>query len=298
MMIYDLLFTGPFSPEALTAALAEVFVLPTSEVDVQERSVEDRNWEAAALCTYEVRHGDVSATASLVTRDEVSAQPPAPELAGQLATRLGHPVLYPGTEILPSAFWLADGQRRPARIRLEYTEDVDPTFVEENEDEPSFAITAVDRPVPTMPWLNVTPIPEVIREHRMPTPLADAFADMNEQTVGDNLWHACSAFGAWEQFVARMAAGWPPDGWFPADFYAEYLEYRDEIDQYRAKLEPELASRLADAVRTIDEAYTGQTIDDGGTALAAELATPVTEIADRGPRWRRRPERLPWHLVE
>lgn len=146
-------------------------------------------------------------------------------------------------------------------------------------------IAAVDRPVSALPQTPVTPIPEVIREHRLPTPLADAFAE-NRQ--------ARNALAAWESFVTHLISGWPPDGWYPADYYAEDLEYRDAADQLVQTLMPDLAAAMATVLRTLDEAYDLSTICDDGLALSQALGIPAASLAERASHWHRRPADVPW----
>ena len=290
VMVYDLLLARPCEPAVLMTALASSFTLPVDAVNVAEEDAEDRDWTASVLCTYAKRHGDIAMSLSITAIDEVSDRPSEATLALRLAEQLHTPVLYPADAFPPSAYWLADGQNRPARARLEPTSELDPRV----DDDLAWTIDAVDRPVPALPRLRVAPIPEVIRENRMPTPLRDSFADQTAMTVGDALWHALSCLGAWEGFIGRMATGWPPDGWYPADYYAEDLGYRDELDELAPALLPELTTRLATALQELDQTYERLTVADGGVALAHALGLSVPDLASRGPLWRRRPERLPW----
>jgi hypothetical protein len=290
VMVYDLLLAGPGEPAELAPAFASAFGVPIVEVDVAEEDVDGRNWSALVLVTYAERHGDVSLSLSITAVDGITDRPTEAVLAARLAERLSVPVLYPAAEFPPSAYWLTDGHGRPARARLEPADELDPSV----EDDLALTIDAVDRPVPSLPTVRVSPIPEVIREHRLPTPLADAFAEQADAEVGSPTWHAANTLAAWESFVTRLTSGWPPDGWYPADYYAEDLGLRDDADRHVQALTPELAGVMAAALHSLDETYDRSTVLDDGIALSAALGIPVAELAERAVRWHRRPVELPW----
>lgn len=284
--VYDLLFTGPCEPTDLEVALAAAFALPLADIDVAEedagdRVVGDRFWSASVLATWGERHGDIALSLTITAVNDVGDRPTEAALAARLAELLGTPILYPATSYPPSAYWLADVHDQPARARLEPSDEVDAGV----EDDLALTITAVNRFVPALPLLHVTPIPEVIREHRLPTPLADAFAGPRS---------ARNALAAWESFITRLTSGWPPDAWYPADYYAEDLHYRDEADALLPALVPDLAAAMASALHTLDEAYAASTIPDDGIALSQALGIPAADLAQRPSRWRRRPANPPW----
>lgn len=276
-MVYDLLLADFRTPGDLALALAKVFALPLTDVDVASEDLDDpdkRTWSALVLATYGEQQGDIALSLSITTvLDPNGPQLTEAALAARLAERLATPILYAATSFPPSAYWLTDGHGQPCRARLEPS------------DELGWTIAAVDRPVPALPRVLVTPIPEVIREHRLPTPLADAFAKSRE---------ARNALAAWESFVARLIAGWPPDGWYPADYYAEDLEYRDVAEELMRTLPSELAAGMAAALRTLDDDYVRSTTCDAGLALSQALGLPATDLAERAWHWRRRPAELPW----
>jgi hypothetical protein len=290
VMVYDLLLAGPRETAELAPALANAFGVPIGGVDVAGEDVDERNWSALVLVTYAERHGDVSLSLSITAVDGIKDRPTEAVLAARLAERLSVPVLYPAAEFPPSAYWLADGHGRPARARLEPSDELDPSV----EDDLALTIDAVDRPVSSLPAVRVTPIPEVIREHRLPTPLADAFAEQANAEVGTPTWHAGNALGAWESFVTRLTSGWPPDGWYPADYYAQDLQSRDDADGYAQELTSERAGVMAAALHSLDETYDHSTVLDDGVALSAALGIPLAEISERALRWRRRPVEMPW----
>ena len=290
VMVYDVLLVDPCEPADLIRALAGVFAVPVSDVDAAAEDTDDRNWSAPVLVTYSERHCDVSLSLSITAVQSIADRPTEAVLAARLAERLKAPVLYPAEEFPPSAYWLADGQDRPARARLEPAEELDSSI----EDERALRITAVDRMIPSLPKVRVTPIPEVIREHRLPTPLSAAFSDRAGTETGSPSWYAGNALAVWESFVTRMTSGWPPDGWYPAEYYAQDLQSRDDAGGYVEALTPELAAAMASALHVLDQTYESATIPDDGSALAEALEVPRESIAGRGPRWQRRPAELPW----
>ncbi len=158
--------------------------------------------------------------------------------------------------------------------------------------------------MPGLPNVPVEPQSEVIREHRVATPVSDAFsawvaerrtgnaASGGEQTEGE--WYARTRLGAWESLVTRMSTGWPPDGWYPVAFYQEDLALRDDLTQTATQLDGESAVRFAEALALVDDAFRVRTVEDRGTALAEATGLPRLELALRGWWWQRRPEPVPW----
>jgi hypothetical protein len=196
------------------------------------------------------------------------------EAAAQLAVGLGVPVLYSAQPYPPSAYWLAspDGSRTRARV---YGEDA------------ALVIDAVERPVALLPGVRVDAQPEVIREHRMPTPVTDGFkawlaAEMLIPDRGDVLWSACDRLAAWEALTVRMSSGWPPDGWYPAEYYREDLETRDGLATDVGLLAAETSAAFVEALTRVDDAFRAQT----------RLGTEAP--AGRGWWWGRVPDPVPW----
>ncbi|GLY06935.1 hypothetical protein [Actinoplanes sp. NBRC 101535] len=254
MSIY-LYVIGAINFAQLRTALAAVAGVPVAEVDVRAGDVVDRYWEAAVLCTYEPVLGDVTWCLDLYFS---RSEPDEAQVAAKVAATLDVPVLYDAQSFPPSADWLVlpDGSRTRARV---YEGD-DPDL-----DIMELTIDAVEKPVPTLPHVRVAAQPEVIKEHRMPTPVTDDL---------DLVPPLRYAFGGWESMVARMTAGWPPDGWYPRDYFEDDLAARDELAG--------LPDRFAQALDRIDQAY---------LAATRELADSAAE-----PRWWRRrvPDPLPW----
>lgn len=288
--MYDLLLTGPLDAEPLRSVLAGMFAMTPDQVDLSAADDPDRRWEAAVSCGYEPVLGDVRWHLEVITdEDAVIRRPTEAELAGAVADALGRSVLFPAEAFPPSAYLLAAPGGLITRARL-YEEDADAS-ADPDEEGSRYVIDAVAAAVPDLPDVRVEAQPEVIREHRMPTPVADAFA---AGTPSPEVHRLGPALAAWESLTARMASGWPPDGWYPAAYLAEDLEIRDRLGHALAELDPETSTQLGQALDRIDQTYRATTTQDNGAALAEALALPRVELALRGWWWQRAPQPLPW----
>lgn len=276
--MYNLFLRDDQDRHRLAHVLAALLSVTTDDVDIADDGVDDRNWAAAVSCTVSPVAGDVRSHLDIYVDDSVAGRPTEPEAAAWLARNLQTLVLYSGEELLPSAHWLVgpDGHRTRARV------------VEDGEgDPPTYQIQAVEASVGTLPDVPVMPLPEVIREHRVPTPVTDRLHDLLQR------WpDVCTRLGAWEALVARMAAEWPPDGWYPAAYYKEDLEYRDELASAAQQLPDAVRTQFVTALDEIDGTYAALTDDDAGASLAAELGTAT--VAANGWWWRRVPQPVPW----
>jgi ribosomal protein S18 acetylase RimI-like enzyme len=95
------------------------------------------------------------------------------------------------------------------------------------------------------------------------------------------VWFAHTRLGAWEQLTQRMRAGWPPDGWYPVDYFREDLRTRDEL---AAVALPEgLSDRFAEALERVDEAFRAGTREVGGTGDWWWRRVPDPEPWERQP---------------
>jgi hypothetical protein len=290
---YYLLIFGELHRDRLAAALAALLALPEDAVDVGDEDDLDRNWSAPVSCTVSPRAGDFHWHLDIYLTDAVTQRPADSVLAARLAQQLRTVVAYPGTEAQPSAYWIVgpDGRRTRARIT-----DIG------WEEGPVYRIEAVERPLAALPDLPVAPIPEVIREHRLPTPITDQLQAQLEPWstsevpgAADAVWRARTRLGAWEGLVARMATGWPPDGWYPATYYQEDLEYRDELARVGHALPEPARALFASALEEVDRQFVALTEDDGGAALATELGDTAAVPADPDRWWWRRiPRPVPW----
>lgn len=273
---YDLLIAGDIAFARLRGALARINEVPVDAVDVAESDAEDRNWQAAVLCTCAPRTGDITWSLDIFVTDAAGAQRSVAEAAEALAYELRVPVLYDAGGVRPSAYWLAapDGPRTRARV-YDGPED---------NDDGSLVIDAVERPVALLPNVRVALQPEAIKDHLVPHPIADAFDTMLGERglipeTRDDLRYATTRLKAWEALTARMTSGWPPDGWYPRDYYDEDLQIRDELSH--ATVPAEVAEPFQRALEAIDAAFRAHT---------REVAFDV----DRGWWWGRVPDPEPW----
>jgi len=264
----------------LAAALARLAGVPVESVDVAGRGVVDRDWDAAVLCTYEKASGDISWILDIYVSDKVPTPPSEADAAVFLAQALAIPVLHSAESYPPSAHWLAAPDGAPTRARV---------YPDDDSDGPALTIDAVERPVALLPHVRVERQPEVIREHRMATPVADdvrAWLDAREDiphASGDPAWYAGNRLAVWEGLTARMASGWPPDGWYPIEYYREDLEIRDRLSADIAQASPLLAARLEAALDAVDDAFQAGTRDGS-----------VPGPPGDGWWWRRVPDPEPW----
>ena len=272
-MTYFMMLIGRLDLDRLRAALAVFARVPVEQVDVSAKDIMERDWEAAVLCTYEPVAGDISWWLDIYL---AASEPPEDELAEQLAAALGVPVVHSAQDYPPSAHWLVEpnGSRTRARI-----------YDGDREDGMELLVDAVERPVALLPHVKVEPQPEVIREHRMPTPVADDFRAWLVAAwpaPADGVRSAASRLAAWEAMTVRMASGWPPDGWYPVEYYQDDLALRDELAGDAGQLPPEVAARFTAALASIDEAFRAGTRE----------ADP--ESREPGWWWRRVPDPQPW----
>jgi hypothetical protein len=146
----------------------------------------------------------------------------------------------------------ADGTRTRARV---YEDDADPDIA-------AYRVDAVETPVPGFPAARVEPLPEVIREHPVRTPVTD---ELTAWLAGDDVVlpagsedavrEACVYLAVWEKLTERMAAGWPPDGWYPVAFYRDDLAARDHLATAFTDLIAAATGRFRWAISRVDEKF-------------------------------------------
>jgi hypothetical protein len=93
--------------------------------------------------------------------------------------------------------------------------------------------------------------------------------------------------------VVRLTEGWPPDGWYPAKYYREDLETRDELESAVDALPEPTRDEVTQALSEVDRRFAEATEDDGGQALTAEAGPMPAGAYDRW-WWRRIPQPPPW----
>jgi hypothetical protein len=275
---YGFWIHGELDRGRLAGALAEMLALTPDKVDVGDDGDDDRDWDASVSCTVTSVAGDLHWHLDVYVGETVGNQPAEPLAAAWLANRLHTVVAYQALPAPPSAFYLVgpDGTRTRARI---YEEDGDPVV---------FRIDAVEQSLAALPGLPVAPIPEVIREYRMPTPIRDRLAERSPAIRDFTM-----RLGAWESMVARLAEGWAPDGWYPAEYYREDLLIRDELAAGLASLPESVRADAAAALAGVDARFTDQTHEDGGRALTSETG-PMPAGSSARWWWNRISSPLPW----
>ncbi|MEV4640410.1 hypothetical protein AB0J80_24005 [Actinoplanes sp. NPDC049548] len=296
-MSYGFLIYGRLDRDRLAAALADLLSLPVESVDVGAEDDDDRNWSAPVSCTVTPVTGELHWHLDIYLTQAVHTPPPEPVAAAWLANSLRTVVGYQAVPEPPSAYWLVgpDGVRTRARI---YEEDAD--------DFSTLRIDAVEKPLAALPGLPISAIPEVIRSYRMPTPVTDhVLARLNaadtptDDAAAMAIRSATNRLGAWEDMVTRLVGGWPPDGWYPAEYYREDLETRDKLASTITELPARARDEIGRAAAEVDRRFAEATRDDGGQALAAATGAGPAEspgrpgAADRW-WWNRIPESLPW----
>lgn len=274
-MMYNLLVTDPAKPSRLAAVLASAFNVSLQDVEVAD-SLGDpdlRNWEAAVSCEYSTLHG---------------IDPPSESaLAQRVAVATRTVVLFPAEEDLPSAYWAATPEGGCTRARL----------YESDDEEPVYAIDAVESPVRQLPNVQVMRIPEVVRELKVPTPISDSFDERlraQSLTPDGAEWQISDRLGAWEKLVGHMESGWAGSGWCPPDLYRERLEARDGLEGVAPQPAEAIAAELRNALRQLDSTYARLTVEDQKAELAGLLLGPEARQRQLGWWWHRRPEPLPW----
>lgn len=300
-MTYNLFLVDSCDPGVMAEALAAIFRVQLREVDVADADgdQEYRNWDALASCEYSRVPGNVSLSLDIYAQDSVGQQPPEAEFSAALASRLGTSVLYPPQESAMSAHWLVTPEGLTTRARLSESDD----------DEPTFTVTAVEAFVDGLPDVPVMNLPEVVREQKIATPLADSFAESLQSLKGtgdeaDGLTItaevaevariAKSYLGAWEKLSRRAENDWEPSGWYPVEFYREVLGYRDDIEGYLRQLPENVATLYKRYLDKVDSLYQELTVDDEEHVIVDGHDEPTAGSAQKAWWWYRRPEPMPW----
>ncbi|MEV7421028.1 hypothetical protein [Streptomyces sp. NPDC091212] len=280
ILLCNFLISRSLEPAELAAGLADAVRLAPGHVDVRHTDSDqtDRDWEAAVLCTYHPVRGDVALSLDLQLRPEALAPgAPAsePALAAEFARTTGAAVLFPDDRIDPETYWLADpGAPDPLAASA-----VRARLVASDEDPPVYTVDAVEAPVAAFPRAEVGPLAEILRSEPVPTPVAAAIGSGSPAAVSLHIW---------ERLGRRMAAGWPPEGRYTPELYAQDLAARDLFDGQLAHCAPPEREALLSAVAELDELFRTYTVEDAGAALRA------AGVRGEGPRWLRAPVRLPW----
>ncbi|MFI2242688.1 hypothetical protein [Streptomyces chrestomyceticus] len=296
-MTYNIFLVDSPDADTMTQALAAILQVPVKEIDVADANgdPDERHWEALVSCEYAHVHGNLSYSAEIYAQDSVADQPSEAQFSAALAELIGTPVLYPPTDSPESAHWIVTPEGLTTRARLDESED----------EEPSYTVTAVEAFVRQLPDVPVKHLPEVVREQKITTPLADAFAESvaslptadrsdSSPDGAETARVAASYLGAWEKLSRRAENSWEPSGWFPLEFYRETLGYRDDIEAYLRRLPEELQALYRNYLEKVDDLYRDLTVEDSDHVVADDKGVPVTHLAQKSWWWYRRPEPMPW----
>ncbi|WP_370420532.1 hypothetical protein AB8O64_20585 [Streptomyces sp. QH1-20] len=291
-MSYNLFTLNPLSAIAISEALAACLSVDPKEVDAadEDGDQEGRNWDALVLCGFSHVSGDTSLALDIYVQDEMATPPTESDLAQRFAAVTQTVVLYPAEEEIPSAYWLVTPAGMTTRARLTASGD----------EYPVYSIDAVEAPVPQLPHVQVIQIPEIIREQRVSTPIADNFSRAvdslreSQQLPPDPelsdesrtaLYNARIHLAAWERLVRRMESGWQPTGRYPVDMYRSDLKSRDQLERWAQELPRLVTPILRESISQLDEAFTAST----------EQHHPASpRVGNQGWWWIRQPQHVPW----
>ncbi|MDI3405620.1 hypothetical protein [Streptomyces cavernicola] len=270
-----LLIVGSPGVGELARLLAGVWGVTPDDIDLADAADEgaERNWTATVLCEYRQVVGDVRLLLQVYVQEWMASPPDEAEAAGRLARLAGRTVLYPVGEYDYAA---ATPAGDVIRVRV----------VEPDDEHEPWRVTMAEAPVPGLGGAVVEPLPEKLRAVPLATPATDAFracADPDGTLPGDAPENrARAALLHWERLVRRMAEGWPPDGTYRRDLYADDLEARDDLSELGlpAPVRLDLDARLA----VLDAEFTGLTVP----------GAPVSGATDHAAWWwQRRPRETP-----
>ncbi|WP_059013502.1 hypothetical protein [Streptomyces specialis] len=280
-MMYDLLLAGVDEPERIARALAEAFGVSLDAVDMAAEADDDsRNWDAAVSCEYERRPGPFSLSLDIYVTEAVTAAPEEDALAVRLARDLAAVILFPAVEKLPSVWKVSTPRGEVAYARV----------IEPVSDTDALEVTGVEIPVPELASVPVSRFPEVIKELQLDTPIVDSYLPDG----ADDLREVRGLLVNWERLTVRMARGWPPSSWYPADMYLDDLRLRDKVVQLASRIPAERQDPVTRALDDIDAVYRRMTVDDDGQSLAEVCSLPADELRTRPWYWLRRPADAPW----
>jgi hypothetical protein len=228
-MIANLFIVAELEPSTLRQALAALLVLTDESVDVcdVDGDQEARRWNAPVLCTYRVLPlGDLALEleVQVEVEDGTSGTWDEAALAQGLAARTATSVLYPSPDLeLDSAYRVATADGRDVRCRLEAID---------SDEDTTYRVEAVEEPVPDLPGATVEPLPEVLDNEPLPTPLSDAFLD--------------------------------PPGRYREDLLKRDLEARDNLDRLSREMGAPHAEALRSTLTRLDRIYRDHTLPGPG----------------------------------
>ncbi|GHF19112.1 hypothetical protein [Streptomyces morookaense] len=300
-MTYNFFTVDPLDESTLYQALASCLEVDVDSVDVADADgdQDSRNWDALVLCDHSEVHGKVSRYLDIYVQDSVAHQPSEADLALRFATATQSVILYPAEENIPSAYWLVTPSGLVTRTRLMAADD----------DRSVYTIDAVESAVPQLPDVDVEQLPEIVRAHSLPTPIADAFSEAvaaRRGRVGEPpspsladepgaaFYRARISLEEWERMVHRMSSGWQPTGRYPGELYREALEARDRVSDVINELPQPVGAQLLTGVNQLDDEFQRFTQDDNGQTMGQSFGLSGDDVAGRAWWWKRKPVNLPW----
>ena len=281
--LYNFLTAAPKLPERIPAALREIFDVPQDSIDVSPQwELEFRNWDALVSCEYESREGDdLQWAMSIYVTEDVEVRPREQDVAMGIAKALRAPVLFPEGQTVPSVWGLAQASGEFTHARLHEPEDEDEVLT----------VVEVEKPVPEFPNATVIKFSDIVWEVRFSTPLTDSHLGDVDGEVDVEFREKMEN---WERLIKRMAAGWPPSNWYPADMYKQNLCERDEAQQLVYRLSSRTRGPALSLMEALDAQFTELTVDDGGAALVESQLATHEHVVQAAWYWRRRPTVVPW----
>jgi hypothetical protein len=281
-MIANLFIVAELEPSTLRQALAALLVLTDESVDVcdVDGDQEARRWNAPVLCTYRVLPlGDLALEleVQVEVEDGTSGTWDEAALAQGLAARTATSVLYPSPDLeLDSAYRVATADGRDVRCRLEAID---------SDEDTTYRVEAVEEPVPDLPGATVEPLPEVLDNEPLPTPLSDAFlANYPTGTTATAEGRVHYALRVWERLVRRLETDRDPPGRYREDLLKRDLEARDNLDRLSREMGAPHAEALRSTLTRLDRIYRDHTLPGPGQHMERWW-------------WHQRLKRAPWKQV-
>ncbi|MFJ9901368.1 hypothetical protein ACIRVK_00420 [Streptomyces sp. NPDC101152] len=239
---------------------------------------EARRWNAPVLCTYRVLPlGDLALELEVQVQDGTSGTWDEAALAQGLAARTGTSVLYPSPDLdLDSAYRVAMADGREVRCRLEAID---------SDEDTTYRVDAVEEPVPDLPRATVEPLPEVLDNEPLPTPLSDEFLATCPAGTTDTVeGRVHYALRVWERLVRRLETGQDPPGRYREDLLKRDLEARDDLDRLSHEMDDPHAEALRSTLSRLDRSYRDHTLPGPGQQTERWW-------------WHQRLKRVPWKQV-
>lgn len=275
----------PFLARCFDVREDQVFV--REDVDDQEPPLE----ADAVNCRCSPMFGDVawSFFITLTCAEELWPDLDDEKLARRMAQELGINVLYSfETVYCPDVMHLITPDDEHVYTRIPDLEFGDDPGV----------VVELSAPVPEFPHVPIGHFPDVVNLEKFPCPMTDSVFGPEDDDTKSPLYKLMAGVYCWESLLGRMAANWPPMGWYGADLYEETLRYRDDATEFLPTAPESTRAATRAALDRLDADYRDATIDDNGAALVASGVISIDAMAAKPWYWHRRPAQLPWNPDE